>query len=181
MKLKMIQIGKTGVFVQKIGLGSMPLSLRGRPRRSKARKVLIESLKMGTNFIDTANVYCLNSKDIGHNEILIQEVLREKNLKTAKKGAARKMLSVFQFTISVILIFGTITINKQLRFINYVDLGFDKDQVLWFETPSDFRGKTGVFKTKLLANPDIRGVAMTDYTKPGVWSKWGRQKDGNPG
>jgi len=106
------------------------------------------------------------------------QILKEKNLKSSGRGTARKVLSVFQFTVSIILIFGTITINKQLRFVNYKDLGFDKDKVLWFETNREVRGKMDVFKTKLLSNPAISGFAMSNYTKPGIFSKWGRQKEG---
>jgi len=61
-------IGKTGVRVKAIGFGGMPISIDGRPSEKDSLKVIHAALDAGTNFIDTANVYCLNDDDIGHNE-----------------------------------------------------------------------------------------------------------------
>ncbi len=55
----------------------MPLSIRDRPDESKAVRVIHAALDAGIDFIDTANVYCLDQKDIGHNERLIAKALAE--------------------------------------------------------------------------------------------------------
>ena len=36
----------------------------------------------------------------------------------------RKALTVFQFSMSILLIVGTLTVTRQLRYINGLDLGF---------------------------------------------------------
>ena len=69
------ELGRTGIWLFPVGLGAMPLSLRGRPERSEALAVIHAAVDAGINFIDTANVYCLDDTDIGHNERLIQEAL----------------------------------------------------------------------------------------------------------
>ena len=69
-------IGRTGIGVYPIGLGAMPLSIQGRPGRAQAEQAITAALDAGIDFIDTANVYCLDDDDIGHNERLIGEVLR---------------------------------------------------------------------------------------------------------
>jgi aryl-alcohol dehydrogenase-like predicted oxidoreductase len=69
-------IGKTGVHVFPVGLGAMPLSLRTRPPRQDAIEVIHAALNAGVNFIDTADVYCIDDGDIGHNERLIAEALK---------------------------------------------------------------------------------------------------------
>lgn len=68
-------IGKTTLDVFPVGLGAMPLSIQGRPRTSSARAVLDAALEAGVDFIDTADCYCLDSGDIGHNERLIGDFL----------------------------------------------------------------------------------------------------------
>lgn len=47
-----------------------------------------------------------------------------------KIGYLRKGLMVFQFVVSVVLIVGALTINRQAEFVKSKDLGFDQQQVL---------------------------------------------------
>jgi aryl-alcohol dehydrogenase-like predicted oxidoreductase len=54
----------------------MHLSLQDRPPRSQAIDVVRAALDAGARLIDTADVYCLDDADIGHNETLIAEALR---------------------------------------------------------------------------------------------------------
>jgi aryl-alcohol dehydrogenase-like predicted oxidoreductase len=58
-----------------IGLGAMPLSLSTRPDEATAIEVIRAFIDGGGNFIDTANVYCTDDNDIGHNEKLIYKAL----------------------------------------------------------------------------------------------------------
>jgi aryl-alcohol dehydrogenase-like predicted oxidoreductase len=61
--------------VSAIGLGGMPLSLTDRPPASQAIKVIHAALDAGVTLIDTADVYCLDDTDLGHNERLIAQAL----------------------------------------------------------------------------------------------------------
>lgn len=54
----------------------MPLSIQGRPSEPDALMVIQTALELGVDFIDTANVYCQNHEDIGHNERLIAKALK---------------------------------------------------------------------------------------------------------
>jgi aryl-alcohol dehydrogenase-like predicted oxidoreductase len=54
----------------------MHLSLQHRPPREQALRVIHAALDAGVTLIDTADVYCLDDADIGHNERLIAEALR---------------------------------------------------------------------------------------------------------
>lgn len=69
-------LARTGISVHPIGLGAMPLSIAGRPEEAQALAVIDAFVAGGGNFIDTANVYCLDNSDIGHNERLIHKALR---------------------------------------------------------------------------------------------------------
>lgn len=75
--MQTVQLGRTGRRITRIGLGAMPLSIQGRPDRAQARAVIRRAVELGVNFIDTADVYCLDDADIGHNERLIAETLDE--------------------------------------------------------------------------------------------------------
>lgn len=55
----------------------MPLSLDRRPDADTAVEVIHASLEAGVTLIDTADVYCLDDSDVGHNERLIARALRE--------------------------------------------------------------------------------------------------------
>lgn len=77
-----------------IGLGAMPLSLEGRPDESQAFNVIESFIHAGGNFIDTANVYCVDDTDVGHNERLIAKALsrltESKEIIVASKGGLRR-------------------------------------------------------------------------------------------
>ena len=72
------KLGKTGVSVFPVGWGPMPLSTRGtRPERQEALAVFKAALDAGVNFWDTANAYCLDDGETGHNERLIAWARKE--------------------------------------------------------------------------------------------------------
>ncbi len=77
-----------------IGLGAMPLSLANRPDEKAAFDVINAFINCGGNFIDTANVYCIDDTDIGHNEQLIQRALsqfgKSSDVIVATKGGLRR-------------------------------------------------------------------------------------------
>ncbi len=63
--------------VSALGYGGMYLSVHGRPSEAQALATLRVVLDLGVTFIDTADAYCLNDREVGHNERLIAEALRE--------------------------------------------------------------------------------------------------------
>lgn len=81
------------IDVTAIGLGAMPLSLAGRPDERDAIEVIRAFLDGGGDLIDTANVYCIDARDVGHNERLIRKALREAgagSVTIATKGGLTK-------------------------------------------------------------------------------------------
>jgi aryl-alcohol dehydrogenase-like predicted oxidoreductase len=86
-------IGHTGLTVNAIGLGAMPLSLQGRPDEKAALAVIAAFLDNGGDFIDTASSYCLDDSELGHNERLIAKALRgakRSDAVVATKGGLRR-------------------------------------------------------------------------------------------
>lgn len=70
-------LGPDAPSVPAVGFGAMPLSIQGRPAEATGIAVIHAALDAGVRLIDTADVYCLNDEDIGHNEKLIARALRE--------------------------------------------------------------------------------------------------------
>ena len=59
-----------------IGLGAMQLSVSGRPDHEQGIATIHAALEAGVTLIDTADSYCLDDSEVGHNERLIGEALR---------------------------------------------------------------------------------------------------------
>jgi putative ABC transport system permease protein len=53
------------------------------------------------------------------------------------KSYLRKGLIVFQFTVSLVFIIGTIMVSRQIRYMLDTDLGFDKDAIITINIPQD--------------------------------------------
>ncbi len=78
----------------------------------------------------------------------------------------RNGLVVFQFTISVILIAGTIVVNNQLAFIQNKNLGFTKDWTIVVKNSSTLQTRAEAFKQEVKRLPGVEGVAGAN-TLPG--------------
>lgn len=72
--------------------------------------------------------------------------------------AFRKVLVVLQFTISIMLIIGTLIIGKQLKYIHDKNLGYDKENVLSFSM-QDMQKHYDAVKAELLKQPGVLAVS----------------------
>lgn len=82
----------------------------------------------------------------------------------AGKGALlRKSLVVVQFSISMMMIVGTIVVYRQLRYMEDTELGFNTEQVLTIPLKSPAVQKAAEsLKNKLLQNSAINSVSLID-------------------
>jgi aryl-alcohol dehydrogenase-like predicted oxidoreductase len=64
-----------GVKVSCLGLGAMPMSLEGRPDESQSIETIHAALDAGVTLIDTADAYCINGDEVGHNERLVAKAV----------------------------------------------------------------------------------------------------------
>ncbi|MEP6610826.1 MAG: FtsX-like permease family protein, partial [Mucilaginibacter sp.] len=89
------------------------------------------------------------------------QVLKGK-LATGLKGSSlRSFLVVFQFSISIFLIIGTLVIYNQLTFIRNKDLGFNRSQVLIIKNVNSI--DTKVFKQQVKQLPGVLNATLTHY------------------
>ncbi len=92
--MKYTTLGHTNDQISAIGFGAMPLSIQGRPPEDVSRRVLNAALDQGVTLIDTADVYCLTDRDLGHNERLIASTIRPRpdrdRIRIATKAGLRR-------------------------------------------------------------------------------------------
>jgi aryl-alcohol dehydrogenase-like predicted oxidoreductase len=70
------RLGADAPFVSAVGYGGMHLSIQDRPPEEQGIRVIHAALDAGVTVIDTADVYCLDDSDLGHNERLIARALK---------------------------------------------------------------------------------------------------------
>ncbi|AYL99330.1 FtsX-like permease family protein [Mucilaginibacter celer] len=95
------------------------------------------------------------------------EVLKGK-LATGFKGSfLRGFLVVFQFSISIFLIIGTLVIYNQLNFIHNKNLGFDRSQVLVVKNTNVLGKQAKILKQEIGRMPGVINATMSLYTPTG--------------
>ncbi|MGB5169984.1 MAG: ABC transporter permease, partial [Eudoraea sp.] len=90
-------------------------------------------------------------------------VLKGKLSSGSKSSRLRSSLVVFQFTISIILIIGTLIVNQQMNFILNSKLGFEKDQVIQLYGTNLMEDQLPTFKEELKKINGIESVSVSDF------------------
>lgn len=76
-------------------------------------------------------------------------------------SAVRNALIVFQFTISIGLIAATLVINKQMRYLATLDLGYNRENVVCLNAgPYMGREKFDTFRQQLLTSPTVIDASL---------------------
>ena len=92
-----------------------------------------------------------------------------KNIKLIGSGGGawlRQALVVIQFALSVLLIVSTTIVYRQTKYLNDKDLGFNKEQVVYFQVREDITNKLDAFKDELKRSSNI--ISLTaGYGLPG--------------
>lgn len=87
----------------------------------------------------------------------------------SNSGSLRRILVIFQFSISLVLITGTIVMHRQIKFFLDSDLGFNKEAVLVVPLPDASSEQLAVLKSELLNNPDIEKVSFETRSPMADW------------
>jgi putative ABC transport system permease protein len=78
-----------------------------------------------------------------------------------KGGRLRSSLVVFQFSISIFLIIGTLVIYNQLKYIQHKDLGYDRDHVLIVKNVEALGNSAKNFKQEIKRLPGIENATLS--------------------
>jgi putative ABC transport system permease protein len=77
------------------------------------------------------------------------------------KSWLRKGLIVFQFTVSLLFIIGTIMVSRQIRYMLNTDLGFNKDAIVTIDLPwGQPNNQKVVFATEIRQLAGVRQVSL---------------------
>ncbi|ELR73919.1 putative ABC transporter permease [Fulvivirga imtechensis AK7] len=78
-------------------------------------------------------------------------------------GGLRKVLVVFQFTLSIVLIIGTIIIYNQIRYVLDKDLGVAKENILYHPLYQAAQQREA-YRNDLLTVPGVQSVAFSNFS-----------------
>jgi putative ABC transport system permease protein len=97
------------------------------------------------------------------------DVLKGKLSSGFKGGFLRSFLVVFQFSISIFLIIGTLVIYHQLKFIQSKDLGYNREQVMLINDIEILGNQAKVLKEELKRLPGVVSTTMTGFVPTSKW------------
>jgi len=89
-------------------------------------------------------------------------VLKKEMSGKSKRSSMRNVLVVFQFTVSIVLIVGTVIVSRQLKYIQNRNLGFNKEQVVIVKKTDDIGNQVPAFRQELLKNPKVINATNTN-------------------
>ena len=87
------------------------------------------------------------------------------------RQSLRSYLVVFQFSLSVILIIGTLLINQQMHYIQTKKLGFNKEQVVIVNTAQSTEQEATTFKHEVLRSAAIKTGTVSGFL-PVASNRW---------
>lgn len=90
----------------------------------------------------------------------------------------RQGLVIFQFSISILMIVCVLVVYRQIDFVQNEDIGYAKENVMWFSLEGKLKDNTDVFVNELKEIPGVENAATTFHRMVGHnWSsgdlKWG--------
>jgi putative ABC transport system permease protein len=88
-------------------------------------------------------------------------VLKGMKANNRGNGKLKNALVILQFSISIVLIVGTLIMFKQLQFMMDKDLGFDKENILVLRRANTIGNKIKSFKEELKNIPEVMNVTAS--------------------
>ncbi len=88
------------------------------------------------------------------------QVLKQQWHPGGRSSVLRKVLIVFQFAVAAVLVTFTLAVNSQVRYIDTVDLGFDRRNIVGFMNNPELMEQSASFKSELLKQEGIGSVTM---------------------
>jgi len=74
----------------------------------------------------------------------------------------RKGLVVFQFVLSVVLIIATIIVSRQISYMQSINLGYDRENLVYVPLEGNLGPNYEIFKNEALKMPGIKSITRTD-------------------
>jgi putative ABC transport system permease protein len=96
-----------------------------------------------------------------------------------RKNSVKRVLTIFQFSIAIILLVSVITIEEQIKYVRHKNIGFNKEHLLWLTLPQNY-SHSQALENQLLQNPLIHSASMS-MGNPGqiLYGTYAKGADGN--
>ncbi len=88
------------------------------------------------------------------------DILKKSKSTGAKKSLLRKMLVIFQFSLSIGLIICMTIVSAQVGYMRNAEIGFEKENVITLPISGKIENIVESFKNELKQNPDIVSVSL---------------------
>jgi putative ABC transport system permease protein len=92
----------------------------------------------------------------------------------------RALLVVFQFTVSIVIIIGSIVVYSQLKMMTGKDLGFDKENLIIVRRPDAFFSRMNAFRDQVLKVPGVEAAGFSRAVPGTVYNNNAFFKDNDP-
>ena len=92
----------------------------------------------------------------------------------------RGILVVFQFTVSIVIIIGTIIVYSQLHFMTSSDMGFEKENLIVVRRPDVLGGQLESFKEQVLQLPGVENISNATSIPGKIYSNNAFMLDDDP-
>ncbi|RYY26598.1 MAG: FtsX-like permease family protein, partial [Chitinophagaceae bacterium] len=102
----------------------------------------------------------------GFQPIKVLKGLKPTKNTTNSTGSIRQALVIGQFALSAFMIVSTVIVYRQINFLHQKDLGFSKDQLIYFDVRGGVESNPQVFKEELKVFPGVVGITG-GYGLPG--------------
>lgn len=89
------------------------------------------------------------------------EVLKGSVKNSTQNGRLRRVLVIFQFTVSILLIIGTMIMYRQIRFMLNKDVGFNKEQLIVINRAGALGTRVKSFKDAVKEIPGVINIASS--------------------
>lgn len=108
----------------------------------------------------------------------VLSILKGVKIANSSGGLGRKVLVVFQFSLSTILIVSVLVIFRQMEFIRTTNLGYNRDNLVYFEREGTLTDKSDAFLGELRNIPGIDQAAVSGFMVGGMNSTGGVDWEG---
>ncbi|MFK7953319.1 MAG: ABC transporter permease [Ekhidna sp.] len=106
------------------------------------------------------------------------KVLKPSLTGSTKHGWGRKSLVVFQFVVSIVLIVATILIQRQMNYAQTKNLGYDRDNIIYFEREGKLLENHNSFLAEMKKLEGVEKAAASGFMVGGANSTGGVHWEG---
>jgi putative ABC transport system permease protein len=116
----------------------------------------------------------------------VSDTLKSNFHSVKNKGLMRNVLVVTIFAVSIVLLTSTFIISKQTLFLQKMDIGFNKEQLVYIALDGQLRNKVQTLKEEIKRLPNVASASATQFLPLNVgsngegWSWEGKTPDFKP-